>query len=128
MVFEHLSEGKFFKIPKIPFNDHVLYDDVYTSKEGTSPENSLTGSFFFIEKTDVPEGKLPAYIADETGIVVRGTVNLEDETGKKVTLKAGDTFFIHRGSQVAWSSDDYAVCFKAGNRAKFDMNEDPHKN
>ncbi|KAJ5474716.1 hypothetical protein N7475_004282 [Penicillium sp. IBT 31633x] len=110
------------KIPKIPFNDHVLYDDVYTSKEGTNPDNSLTGSFFFIEKTDAEPEKLPPYLADETG-----TVNLADETGKNVTMKSGDTFFIHRGSQVIWRSDDYALCFKAGNRAKFDMNNDPHQ-
>ncbi|KAJ5960044.1 uncharacterized protein N7479_007194 [Penicillium vulpinum] len=121
MVFEHLSEAKLFKIPKIPWNDHVLYDDVYTSKEGTSPENSLTGSFFFIENTDAAPETLPKYISDETGVVLRGTVKLEDETGKQVTMKAGDTFFIHRGSEVTWSSDDYALCFKAGNRAKFDM-------
>ncbi|KAJ5793935.1 hypothetical protein N7457_000534 [Penicillium paradoxum] len=127
MVFENLSEGKLFKIPKIPWNDHVLYDDVYTSKEGTSPENSLTGSFFFIEKTDAPPEELPQYTCDETGAVLRGTVNIGDETGKQVTLKTGDTFFIHRGSQVTWTSDDYAVCFKAGNRARFDMKKEAEK-
>jgi uncharacterized cupin superfamily protein len=45
-----------------------------------------------------------------------GTVTLRDETGEARTLGRGDTFFIHRGSTVKFSSTDYGVCYKAAAR------------
>jgi len=43
-------------------------------------------------------------------------VTLRDETGEARTLGRGDTFFIHRGSTVKFSSTDYGVCYKAAAR------------
>lgn len=47
-----------------------------------------------------------------------GTVTLSDESGRKRTLGPGDSFFIHRGSTVKFSSEDYGVCFKCAARPK----------
>ena len=45
-----------------------------------------------------------------------GTITLEDEGGTNETLTAGQTFVIHRGSTVAFSSSDYGIAFKCGSR------------
>lgn len=47
-----------------------------------------------------------------------GTVTLRDETGASRTLGPGESFFIHRGSKVLFSSDDYGVCYKCAARPK----------
>jgi hypothetical protein len=45
-----------------------------------------------------------------------GTVTIRDETGHEQTLGPGDSFFIHRGSTVKFSSTGYGVCYKCAAR------------
>lgn len=59
--------------------------------------------------------RLQPGLSDRPRAVV-GTIILEDEMGTKKTVEAGDTFVIHRGSTVAFSSSDYGIAFKCGSR------------
>lgn len=97
----------------------------------------LVGAWFRIEKG--PESGPPTYTYDECGVVWEGesgypapshiakdfaadrvtigTVTLSDETGAERTMGPGESFFIHRGSNVKFSSTDYGICYKSGARA-----------
>lgn len=59
--------------------------------------------------------KLRAVVVTEQST---GTVTLSDESGRKRTLGPGDSFFIHRGSTVKFSSENYGVCFKCAARPR----------
>ncbi|KAH7230370.1 hypothetical protein B0J15DRAFT_556016 [Fusarium solani] len=54
----------------------------------------------------------PPYEYDETGIVLKGTFVISDETGTTVTLNAGDTFWIARGSKTSFGTPNFCVCYK----------------
>lgn len=43
---------------------------------------------------------------------------IEDETGKAATLEKGDTFFIHRGSKIRFSTPSFGIAFKGASRWK----------
>lgn len=38
------------------------------------------------------------------------------DEGTEATVKAGDTFAIHRGSTIAFSTSDYGIAWKCGSR------------
>ncbi|KXJ93627.1 hypothetical protein Micbo1qcDRAFT_172539 [Microdochium bolleyi] len=54
---------------------------------------------------------------EESGIIVRGELDLEDETGKKVTLYQGEAFFIRRQSRIMFSAKRFALVFKCSSYA-----------
>ena len=103
-------------------------------------QDPLTGSLFYIESTDEDQ-QLRPYSYDETGVVLKGwshlswpslgrlepttkmlidqgTLILEDETGQTATLTKGDTFFIHRGSKMRFTTPDFGIAFKGASRWK----------
>lgn len=51
-------------------------------------------------------------------VCVLGELHLEDEKGKTAKLFPGDTFFIHRGSTILFTTPRYAVAYKVGGRHK----------
>ncbi|EUC30524.1 hypothetical protein COCCADRAFT_103706 [Bipolaris zeicola 26-R-13] len=94
---------------------YVFFDDIFNSK-GETTQDPLAGIWFRIEKGPPIGPGLHGY--DESGVVYEGTVTLKDETGMEKKLGPGDSFFIHRGSKVLFSSDDCGVCFKCAARPK----------
>lgn len=92
---------------------------------------------FLLEFSANPE-PAPLYDHDETGIVVRGESTypegnrvlvivmlthplegemiLDDNEGNKALLYPGDTFFIHRGSSITFSTPRYALAYKVAAR------------
>ncbi|CAI7659493.1 hypothetical protein PCG10_005725 [Penicillium crustosum] len=117
MVFEWLDEGKFHRVPKLePGPPNVYFGDVFSSASQDAP-NLLAGSMFLLEQIDNPE-PAPLYDYDETGVVLKGELHLEDEKGNTAKLFPGDTFFIHRGSSIIFSTPRYAVAYKVGARPK----------
>ncbi|KAH4064322.1 hypothetical protein HBI38_172540 [Parastagonospora nodorum] len=93
--------------------DYVFFDDLLESKTTKDP---MVGIWFRIEQGPPVGPGVHAY--DESGVVFEGTLTLRDETGNERTLERGDTFFIHRGSTVLFSSTDFAVCYKCAARVK----------
>lgn len=49
-------------------------------------------------------------------IIVEGSFEISDETGKKVTAKPGDVFFFPSGSKITFSTEDYGLAFYTGQR------------
>lgn len=61
------------------------------------------------------------YICNAPATVVltlasEGTLVIEDENGNKATLQQGDTFFVHRGSDITFSTPKFAVAYKVAAR------------
>ncbi|CAI6029806.1 unnamed protein product [Clonostachys chloroleuca] len=115
MVFEWKSEAHFHRVPKLtPGPANVWFGDVFTSSTPAAT-NPLTGSMFFLdyaEHNDPP----PKYDYDETGVVLKGELHIKDENGNEAKLQPGDTFFIHRGSTIIFSTPRYAIAYKSAAR------------
>jgi ethanolamine utilization protein EutQ (cupin superfamily) len=56
------------------------------------------------------------YSYDEMKIIVEGSFEISDETGKKVTAKPGDVFFFPKGSKITFETEDYGLAFFTGQR------------
>ena len=56
--------------------------------------------------------------ADKLLVWLVGELHLEEEKGNTAKLFPGDTFFIHRGSSIIFSTPQYAVAYKVGARPK----------
>jgi hypothetical protein len=65
----------------------------------------------------VVRGKQIEDIVNRHLLIVLGELNLEDETGKKVTLQQGEAFFIRRQSQIIFSAKRFALVFKCSSYA-----------
>ncbi|KEF59642.1 uncharacterized protein A1O9_04488 [Exophiala aquamarina CBS 119918] len=114
MVLEVKPKTDMFKVQNIEgVPEHVFFTDFLGSRD-EKVHNPITGSWFRIERG--PPSTPPKYEYDEVGVVFEGTITLEDEAGAKATLAAGQTFVIHRGSTIAFSSSDYGIAFKCGSR------------
>ncbi|EJP66828.1 hypothetical protein NHJ13051_002876 [Beauveria bassiana] len=117
MVFEWQDEGKLHRVPKLePGPPNVYFGDIFTTASSDAP-NPLTGSLFLLEKLENPD-PAPKYEYDESGIVVKGELHVADEKGNTAKLLPGDTFFIHRGSTITFSTPRYAVAYKVAARRK----------
>ncbi|CAK7199358.1 hypothetical protein SEUCBS139899_002036 [Sporothrix eucalyptigena] len=92
----------------------IVNGDIFSTPSKETP-NPLTGSMFLLEFSDKPE-PAPKYDYDESGVVLKGELHIDDETGKKATLLPGDSFFIHRGSTITFSTPRYAVAYKIAAR------------
>lgn len=116
--------------------------DVFSTASQNDP-NPLTGSFFLLEKAEKDE-PAPKYDYDESGVVLKGLskrpiargfcgpprqsanagfcmvgeLHIADEKGNGAKLSPGDTFFIHRGSTITFSTPRYAVAYKVAARRK----------
>ncbi|KIV79402.1 hypothetical protein PV11_06964 [Exophiala sideris] len=113
MVFETKARTEIFKIQNIDAGPHVFFSDILGTQD-TNVKNPIVGSWFRIEKG--PPATPPKYEYDEAGVVFEGSVTLQDENGREQSLHADDSFLIHRGSTITFSSSGYGVCFKCGSR------------
>ncbi|EHY55041.1 hypothetical protein HRR83_005705 [Exophiala dermatitidis] len=109
MPVQHASKIAQYKVPNLPeAGPNVFFGDVLGNKR-------LTGSYFLLEGPD--PSTPPKYPYDESGVLVKGELSIEDETGQKVHLTAGDVFFISEGSTVTFSTPKFALAYKTSNRA-----------
>ncbi|KAH8894018.1 ethanolamine utilization protein [Thozetella sp. PMI_491] len=117
MGFDYKTEGSFHRVPKLEGAPACVYfTDVFSTASKDAP-NPVTGSMFLLEYSDAPE-PAPFYEYDETGVVLKGELHIDDNNGNKATLLPGDTFFIHRGTSITFSTPRFAVAYKVGGRHK----------
>ncbi|KAK4939244.1 hypothetical protein LTR10_020440 [Elasticomyces elasticus] len=109
MPFDYATGAAAHKVPNLPeAGAHVGFYDVLGSKK-------MTGSYFLLE-SDAPSTP-PKYEYDESGVLMKGELKLEDVNGRSVQLKAGDVFFIHTGSTITFSTTTFALAYKTSSRA-----------
>ncbi|KAJ5623062.1 ethanolamine utilization protein [Penicillium lividum] len=118
MPFITLSKSALQRIPHLEgAPSYVHFVDTFGTPKASGTQNPLTGSLFYVESTD-DDQELRLYNYDETGVVLKGILVLEDETGKIATLEKGDTFFIHRGSRMRFTTPNFGIAFKGASRWK----------
>ncbi|KAI5456793.1 hypothetical protein BGZ63DRAFT_467942 [Mariannaea sp. PMI_226] len=113
MVFHVKNKTEIFKIPQQDGIPNVYFAD-YLGTQNRKVTNPITGSWFRMEKG--PEATPPTYEYDEVGVVVEGEITLRDESGQSAVVKAGDTFYVTRGSTITFSSNSYGIAWKCGTR------------
>jgi ethanolamine utilization protein EutQ (cupin superfamily) len=56
------------------------------------------------------------YTYHEMKIIVDGSFDISDETGKKVHATKGDVFYFPKGSKITFETDDFGLGFFCGQR------------
>ncbi|KAL2205834.1 hypothetical protein CC79DRAFT_1397829 [Sarocladium strictum] len=118
MGFSVCSENEQYLIPHAPgiTGDCHYYGRVL----GTDPAEQDKDVQLFAGFLRVVPGKVNFYGPtdhEESGIVIKGELDLEDENGMKVTLHKGEAFFIRRNSRIIFSAKRFALVFKCSSYA-----------
>ena len=58
------------------------------------------------------------YTYHEMKIIVEGSFDISDETGKKVHAVPGDVFYFPKGAKITFTTEDYGLAFYTGQRAE----------
>ncbi|KAF2017204.1 putative ethanolamine utilization protein [Aaosphaeria arxii CBS 175.79] len=98
--------------PPLVANENAYLGDVYSSDKIDS-ESPISAGFYRLEK-GTP--LVYTYSYHEMKIIVEGSFDIEDETGKKVHAVPGDVFFFPKGAKITFSTDDYGLAFFTGQR------------
>lgn len=51
-------------------------------------------------------------------IIISGSFDISDETGKKVHAVAGDVFYFPKGSKITFTTEEGGLAFYTGQRAE----------
>ncbi|KAK7423259.1 hypothetical protein QQZ08_009155 [Neonectria magnoliae] len=102
------------KPPPMGESINAFGGDVISTSD-TGAKAPISAGFFRIEK-----GKPLAftYEFDEAKFFAEGECVVEDETGQKVTARAGDVMLFTKGSTISFTSETYALAFFCDQRAK----------
>ena len=107
----YLGAHLFYPIDPSPLHhvtNIVHAGDVFSS-EKINPNAPISAGFYRLEK-GTP--LVYTYSYDEMKIIVEGSFEISDETGKKVTAKPGDVFFFRRS--VIFSRTGFAFTLHCG--------------
>ena len=58
------------------------------------------------------------YTYHEMKFIVEGSFTIEDETGQKATVKAGDLLYFPKGTAMTFSTDNFGLGFFCGQRGE----------
>ena len=58
------------------------------------------------------------YTYHEMKFIVDGSFTIEDETGQKRTVKAGDLLYFPKGTAMTFTTDDFGLGFFCGQRGE----------
>ena len=110
----------------------ILYQNI-SSEELPSMDiegvNAFLKDFSVSEDSDKPitsglfrlkagESLKYTYTYHEMKFIVEGSFTIEDETGKKETVKAGDLLYFPKGTAMTFSTEDYGLGFFCGQRGE----------
>ena len=81
--------------------------------EHNDPEKPIVGGFYRLEKGTPLEY---TYTYHEMKIIVEGSFDITDETGKTVHAVPGDVFYFPKGAKIKFTTEDYGLAFFSGQR------------
>jgi len=58
------------------------------------------------------------YTYHEMKFIVEGSFNIEDESGQKATVKAGDLLYFPKGTDMTFTTDNFGLGFFCGQRGE----------
>jgi len=143
--FEYSKSAQTSFKPPLIANENAFLGDVFTS-ESNDPQAPISAGFYRLEKgkpkpiqshasedkkrspkprtmmTDRTISSLLGtplvyeYTYHEMKIIVDGSFDISDETGKKVHATKGDVFYFPKGSKITFETDDFGLGFFVGQR------------
>ncbi|KAM0693110.1 hypothetical protein Q7P36_007667 [Cladosporium allicinum] len=112
IAFEyHPNAQKDFQPPLIA-NENAFLGDVFSS-ESRDSSAPISAGFYRLEK-GTP--LVYEYTYHEMKIIVDGSFEISDETGKKVHATKGDVFYFPKGSKITFTTEDFGLGFFVGQR------------
>ena len=78
-------------------------------------EKPMTSGLF---KLKAGESLKYTYTYHEMKFIVDGSFTIEDETGQKQTIKAGDLLYFPKGTAMTFTTDDFGLGFFCGQRGE----------
>jgi len=97
------------KLPLIG-NENAFLGDIATSTDSKAP---ISAGFYRLE----PGTPLVYdYTYHEMKIIVSGSFDISDETGKKVHAVAGDVLYFPKGSKITFTTEEGGLAFYTGQR------------
>jgi len=97
------------KLPLIA-HENAFLGDIACSTDSKAP---ISAGFYRLE----PGTPLVyEYTYHEMKIIISGSFDISDETGKKVHAVAGDVFYFPKGSKITFETTDGGLAFFTGQR------------
>jgi len=113
MPMKYYEQIKNQEIPPMDTGDVPAFlVDIVISEDTEKP---ITSGLFRLEKG---ESLTYTYTYHEMKFIVDGHFTIEDETGQKVTAKAGDLLYFPKGTSITFSTDDFGLGFFCGQRGE----------
>jgi len=91
-------------------NENAFLGDIACSTDTTSP---ISAGFY---RLDPGTPLVYEYTYHEMKIIVSGSFDIADETGKKVHAVAGDVFYFPKGSKITFTTEEGGLAFYTGQR------------
>ena len=111
MAFKYFEQIKTQELPFMEIgNVPAFIKDFAVSEDSEKP---ITCGLFRLEV-----GESLQYTYHEMKSIVDGIFIIEDETGEKMTAKAGDLLYFPKGSAITFSTPDFGIGFFCGQRGE----------
>ena len=113
MAFKYYEQIKSQELPSMEVdNVQAFLKDFAVSEDA---EKTMTSGLFRLK---AGESLKYTYIYHEMKFIVDGHFTIEDETGQKITAKAGDLLYFPKGTSITFSTDDFGLGFFCGQRGE----------
>ena len=113
MAFKHYKQIKAQKLPSMNIdNVPAFLKDFAISEDSEKP---ITSGLFRLK---AGESLKYTYTYHEMKFIVEGSFTIEDETGQKATVKAGDLLYFPKGTAMTFSTDNFGLGFFCGQRGE----------
>ena len=113
MAFKYYEQIKSQELPSMEVdNVQAFLKDFAVSEDAEKP---MTSGLFRLK---AGESLKNTNTYHEMKFIVDGHFTIEDETGQKVTAKAGDLLYFPKGTSITFSTDDFGLGFFCGQRGE----------
>ena len=113
MAFKYYEQIKSQELPSMEVDNVQAFLKDFAVSEDT--EKPMTSGLFRLK---AGESLKYTYTYHEMKFIVDGYFTIEDETGQKVTAKAGDLLYFPKGTSITFSTDDFGLGFFCGQRGE----------
>ena len=113
MAFKHYKQIKTQELPSMNIdNVSAFLKDFAISNDSEKP---ITSGLFLLK---AGESLKYTYTYHEMKFIVDGSFIIEDETGQKETVKAGDLLYFPKGTEMTFTTDNFGLGFFCGQRGE----------
>ena len=113
MAFKHYKQISKQDIPSMKVENVEAYLRDFSISD--DKEKPITSGLF---KLKAGQSLKYTYTYHEMKFIVDGSFTIEDETGQKETVKAGDMLYFPKGTEMTFTTDNFGLGFFCGQRGE----------